>query len=138
MSTPFVLSVEDNDADFFLLSLALKECLSTVIIDQVRDGEEAVKFFKDPPVLNPDLILLDVNLPKVNGFEVLAVLRSLESLRQTPVIMFTTSSGENDKEKALALGATEYITKPSSVAGMRILFEEVCVRYLRKPPRQLH
>ncbi len=78
----------------------------------------------------PNLVLLDLNLPCRDGFEVLTFIRSLQVLRETPVVMFTSSCNSRDEKKALFLGANEYITKPLNLDAMMVLLEGVCARYL--------
>jgi chemotaxis family two-component system response regulator Rcp1 len=117
VSVPHVLSVEDSDADFSMLVMALHQCLDTLEIDRARDGEEAVTALSKSGISRPrpDLVLLDVNLPRINGLEVLEFIRSQPFIRDVPVVMFTTSSAIQDQKRAMALGATEFVTKPSNL-----------------------
>lgn len=101
---------------------------------RVSDGEEALYFlershgFEVAP--RPDLILLNVNLPKRNGLEVLAAIRDRESLRDIPIVMFTSSSLTTERQKALSLGAKEFISKPASLAGLIETVRSICCRFL--------
>ena len=119
MATWTLLYVEDSDADHYIVDLATKELDFPVRLCRVRDGEEGIWFlekthgYENAPT--PDLVLLDLNLPKRDGFEVLAVVRASDALRSIPVIMFTTSRAEYEKKKALALGANDYISKPGTI-----------------------
>ncbi len=119
MAARYFLYVEDDDASFFLLRIALQEADPLIQLGRASDGEQALAFMeKAPPYQNvprPDLILLDLNLPKKNGWEVLQILKNDESLRSIPVIMFTTSASRRDRETSLALGADEYVTKPKTL-----------------------
>jgi CheY-like chemotaxis protein len=134
MATPFVLSVEDNDGDYSLIEFVLKHCLDSVDLRRATDGEEAVTFLKgsatsiDQP--RPDLVLLDVNIPRLSGFDVLTFIKSHDSIRNAPVVMFTSSRDVREKRKALALGAEEFVTKPSSLDGMVGVLNEICTKYL--------
>jgi DNA-binding response OmpR family regulator len=118
--------------------MALRECLDGVDVRQIQDGEEAVEYFRGlthrelTQPMCPDLVLLDLNLPRRNGFEVLAFMRSVKLLCAIPVVMFTSSPRTNDKKKAVSLGANEYITKPLSLSTMMALLDDVCARYLLK------
>ncbi len=116
-----LLYVEDEDAAVFLFETAIKEAELDVQLYRVSDGEQAIAFlertgsYQTAP--RPGLILLDLNLPRRNGFEVLAEVQGDASLGSIPVIVFTSSSLASDRQKALGLGAQQYITKPSSFDG---------------------
>ena len=134
MVIPFVLSIEDNEADFALLAMALRECIHAIEVRNILDGREALTFFQElSPSMKLDLVLLDLNIPCHNGFEVLAFLRTLKVTHHTPVVMFSSSRSAKDRERALSLGANEYITKPLSLDAMMIQLKGVCERYLIKP-----
>ncbi|HLF47671.1 MAG TPA: response regulator [Chitinophagaceae bacterium] len=111
-----ILLVEDNEGDIVLAKEALQDAR---IINQVsvsRDGDEALDFlFHKGNYSNseiPDLVLLDINMPRVNGFEVLTTMKNDESLKSIPVVMLTTSSSEKDIKFAYEHHANCYITKP--------------------------
>ncbi|MBC7382092.1 MAG: response regulator [Bacteroidia bacterium] len=114
-----ILLVEDNDGDILLTTEALNEGKISNIISVVKDGWEAIQFLekngKYLDVQIPDLILLDVNLPKMNGHEVLKNIKANEKLRQIPVIILTTSSSENDVHLSYQNYANCFITKPVDV-----------------------
>ncbi len=116
MKNIHILLVEDNEGDILLTTEALEEKKIVNKISVARDGQEALDFilkqgnYKDAPI--PDLILLDVNLPKKNGHEVLQVIKTTESIQQIPVIMLTTSSSEKDINLSYKHHANCYITKP--------------------------
>jgi two-component system, chemotaxis family, response regulator Rcp1 len=135
MATPFVFSVEDNDGDYGLMEFVLKRCLGTVDLRRAADGEQAVTFLKssgtsiDQP--RPDLVLLDVNIPRMSGFDVLEFIKSQDFVRDVPVVVFTSSRDAREERKALALGAEEFITKPNSLDEMVRVLNEVCVKYLQ-------
>jgi CheY-like chemotaxis protein len=113
-----ILLVEDNEGDILLTLEALKQAKISNAIDVVRDGDKALKYllkedeFKD--VETPGLILLDINLPKVDGIEVLNHIKNDEKLMVIPVVMLTTSDSEKDILKAYQHHANCYITKPVS------------------------
>jgi chemotaxis family two-component system response regulator Rcp1 len=134
VTAPFVLSVEDNDGDFALMKSVLQRCLTAVQLRRASDGEQALTFQKksgisidQPP---PDLILLDVNLPRKNGFDVLAFIKSRDFICDAPVVMFTSSNDACEERKALALGAEEFVTKPNNLDGMARALKEICAKYL--------
>lgn len=111
-----ILLVEDNEGDVVLTLKALKKAHVHNEIDVVRDGEQALQFlhkqepFKDAET--PGLILLDINLPKVDGMEVLAEIKNHEHLRVIPVVMLTTSDSEKDIMQSYQHYANCFITKP--------------------------
>ena len=112
-----ILIVEDNPGDIRLLLEIFKDIKVKNKITVVRDGEEAMELLnreegEDPDAL-PDLILLDWNLPRKNGYEVLKELKSNGKFKFIPVIVFTSSEDEEDVFKAYDIGANCFITKPT-------------------------
>ena len=119
MDNKVILLVEDNPRDEALTLRALKK--SNIVNDVVvaRDGVEALDFFfgtgvhagRDTTVM-PQLVLLDLKLPKLDGLEVLRKLRADERTRRLPIVVFTSSSEEEDMLKSYDLGANSYVRKP--------------------------
>ncbi len=111
-----ILLVEDNEGDIVLTTQALKKANVTNIINVVKDGDVALKYLRKKGKFEnaetPDLILLDINLPKIDGMEVLAEIKRDEKLLSIPVVMLTTSDSENDIVKSYNNHANCYITKP--------------------------
>lgn len=111
-----ILLVEDNAGDVLLTKEALLEGEVNIRISVVEDGEAALKFIaKEIPyesVNSPDLVLLDINLPRINGIEVLESIKQNTSFRHIPVVMLTTSSSHTDIIAAYEKHANCYITKP--------------------------
>jgi chemotaxis family two-component system response regulator Rcp1 len=111
-----ILLVEDNPGDARLTQEALKESKMLNNLHHVRDGVEAMEFLrregkhKDAPT--PDIILLDLNLPRKDGREVLAELKGMPRLKNIPVVVLTTSDAEQDILMSYNLHANCYITKP--------------------------
>lgn len=132
MGERVLLYVEDEDAAVFLLETALKEAGIPVQLYRVSDGEQALAFLRCAGAYEkapkPDLVLLDLNLPRKNGLEVLSEMQKDESLRGQSVIVFTSSALVADRRKSLALGAQEYITKPSSFDGFVEAVKTACSR----------
>jgi two-component system response regulator len=119
METKVILLVEDNPRDEALTLRALKK---SNIVNQVivaHDGVEALDYFfgtgtftgRDTSIM-PQLVLLDLKLPKVDGLEVLRKLRADERTKRLPVVVFTSSSEEEDMLKSYELGANSYVRKP--------------------------
>jgi two-component system response regulator len=111
-----LLLVEDNPGDIRLTKEALKETKLLLNLHVVKDGVEAMAFLRQEgkyeAVPRPDLILLDLNLPKQDGREVLAEIKADEGLKSIPVVILTTSRNEEDLFKAYDLHANAYVTKP--------------------------
>ncbi len=111
-----ILLIEDNPGDVRLTFEALKESKIINNLQVVEDGIEALSYlkkngiYKDKP--RPDLIILDLNLPKKDGREVLGEIKSEDSLKQIPIVILTTSEAEEDIIKSYELHANCYITKP--------------------------
>jgi two-component system, chemotaxis family, response regulator Rcp1 len=111
-----VLLVEDNPGDVRLTMEALKEAKMHNAVNVVHDGTEAMEFLrkegKYANMSRPDLILLDLNLPRKNGREVLAEIKADEHFKCIPIVILTTSEAEQDIFKAYKLHANCYVTKP--------------------------
>ena len=111
-----ILMVEDNPGDVRLTQEALKEGKMTNVLHVVPDGEEAMAFLrregKYADAARPGLILLDLNLPKMNGREVLAEIKSDQGLRRIPVVVLTTSDLDGDIMQSYDLAANAYVCKP--------------------------
>src|SRR5215213_11886977 len=111
-----ILLVEDNEDDILLEQEALAEANLINLMHVVRDGEEALSYLRRKDkyqyAQRPGLILLDINMPRKNGFEVLHEMKADPALSHIPVIMLTTSESEADVVKSYAKGACSFITKP--------------------------
>lgn len=111
-----ILLVEDNEGDIVLTKDALEEYKIATNTSIARDGKAAIELLEElwnkGPAFLPDLILLDINLPKKNGQEVLQTIKSDNRFKEIPVIMLTTSSSEDDILRAYQNHANCFITKP--------------------------
>ena len=111
-----ILLVEDDPGDVVLTTEALHSSKLTNVVHVVENGELAMKFlrrqspYEDAP--RPDLVLLDLNLPRMDGREVLAEIKSDPALRSIPVVVLTTSKAEEDILRSYDLHANAYVTKP--------------------------
>lgn len=114
-----LLVVEDSAADVFLVRSAIREEGLDFILDIAEDGEVAiskiVRVDSDADAVAPGLILIDVNLPRKGGDEVLQRVRESPVCGNVPVIMFSSSDSRAERQRAFDLGATEYFCKPSSL-----------------------
>ncbi|BAU08784.1 two-component response regulator [Fischerella sp. NIES-3754] len=111
-----ILLIEDNPGDVELTKIALEDSKISVNLNIVEDGVEAIAFLrregKYANVPHPDIVLLDLNLPKKDGREVLAEIKADDKLKRIPVVVLTTSQAEEDVLKVYNLSANCYITKP--------------------------
>lgn len=115
---PFhILLAEDLPADAGLVRAALQEGKFYCSLDVVEDGEQALAYLRGEidGGRRPDLVLLDLNLPRLTGREVLAAMKEAPELRTIPVVVLTTSDVERDIETSYSLGAVGYVTKPLDV-----------------------
>ena len=113
-----ILLVEDSPSDVRLIREALKETPVPVQITVAQDGVEAMEYLRSTELGNsvrPDLVLLDLNLPRKNGREVLAEVKSSPGLKQIPVLVMTSSRADEDIAQAYSLNANCYITKPGDL-----------------------
>jgi chemotaxis family two-component system response regulator Rcp1 len=138
-----VLLVEDSPSDVFLTKEALKQTKHPPCVHTVPDGVEALAFLRregphgEAP--RPRIILLDLNLPRKDGREVLAEIKSHPDLRSIPVIVLTSSGAEQDLTRAYELHANCYIVKPLDFARFKLLIkslEEFWLHYVLFPSRE--
>lgn len=114
-----ILVIEDNPADAELVTEVLGEQIPHAHMHVARDGEEGIDYLyqrnmhSDAP--RPDFVLLDLNLPKRSGLEILQAMKGDPALRLMPIIVFTSSEAPRDIEKCYCLSANCYITKPSDL-----------------------
>lgn len=124
-----VLLVEDNPDDVTIVKRAMRKSDLKCDLYVASDGEEALDMlarkgeFEDTP--RPDLVLLDINLPKINGLEVLAKIKQDDQLKRIPVIVLTISEREEDMARAYDSGAASYMTKPVDSKDFERLIQTV-------------
>jgi two-component system, chemotaxis family, response regulator Rcp1 len=117
---PHIVLIEDNPSDVYLMSLALEENGVAFELTNFQSGAEALPILCPDAVATdrlplPDLIVLDLNTPGPDGFEVLARIKSNADLEKVPVAILTSSESPADKRRAALLGATTYIQKPTQL-----------------------
>ncbi len=137
MSAPRILVVDDSCADVRLLREAVQEQGIVADLLAVEDGEQALAYLANGP--RPDLVLLDLNLPRVDGREVLTAMKDDPELRAIPVIVLSTSSSPGDVADCYARHANSYIVKPMHLeelgAVMRAI-DDFWLRLARLPTRR--
>ncbi len=123
-----ILLVEDDPADALLMRRALAQSRLSLNLTWVEDGEEALEYLRDPVrsgAGRPDLVLLDLNMPKKSGHVVLAEIRQDPKLTDLPVVILTTSQAEEDVARSYALHANAYIAKPVGLPGFLKVVESI-------------
>ncbi len=138
-----ILIADDDEDDLFFATKALKESRLKNNVFCVHDGLELMDFLKkrgdytEKTAPTPDLILLDLNMPKKNGREALKEIRDDENLNQIPVVILTTSEADQDILSSYKLGANSYIKKPVDFAGLVELMKALkiyWVQFVKLPP----
>jgi CheY-like chemotaxis protein len=113
---PEILLAEDNPADVYLIREALKQHQVKCEIRTAADGRDVLSLLAaEDRSWRPDLIILDLNLPRHDGIEILQKLRTLDALSGVPVVVLTSSDSPRDRVTATQLGATRYLSKPSNL-----------------------
>jgi CheY-like chemotaxis protein len=109
-----ILLIDEDEDDRELFLIAVEEtAISDVKVVQSIDGSHALDLLSKG--LRPDYIFLELNMPKVNGMQFLERIKKIDSLREIPVVMYSTSKFEGDKQRTHELGAVSFITKPNSI-----------------------
>ncbi len=130
-----ILLIEDDMADIELIKECLKKFQNSIHLNAVVDGEEGLKFlnFKGTyqEAMRPDLILLDLNMPKKDGQQILFEIRRDHKFRTIPIVILTTSEFERDIEAAYKLGANCFITKPFDFQEFCHAIDMICKFWLK-------
>jgi CheY-like chemotaxis protein len=128
-STIVLLLVEDDPGDVTMTREALSEAKVLHDLHVVDNGEAAIAFLRQEPPYNdaprPDLIFLDLNLPRMDGREVLALVKSDESLRRIPLVVLTTSDSQDDIARSYDLHANAYVTKPVGLESFLTAVQQI-------------
>lgn len=109
-----ILLVEDDRVDAMTVKRALSQIDSSSPVYIVSNGEEALEFLRSPRNERPGIILLDLNMPRMNGIEFLRIAKADDALKRIPVVVLTTSKQESEKVESFNLGAAGYVIKPLS------------------------
>ncbi len=118
-----ILLVDDDTEDAELFSEALSETEASIKFTRAIDGCDAIEILEKG--VSPDIIFLDINMPRMNGWECLGKLKSKAAYKDIPVIMYTTSSNQNEKEIAINFGAINFISKPNNFTDLKKILESV-------------
>lgn len=124
-----LLLVEDDDSHAHLILMALRESGVVRSVDRVSDGEQALAYLRGreavAPRVRPLVILLDLNLPKICGHEVLREIKGDDELKTIPTVILTTSSNEHDRRRAYQNHANSYLTKPIDAADFDRMIQDL-------------
>ena len=125
------LLVEDDDTHAHLVTRSLSKSRVANCVHRVADGEKALEFLRGEGEFegqeHPDVVLLDLKLPKVDGHEVLAAIKSDPVLKKIPVVVMTTSDAESDRAQAYQHHANSYVVKPVDFEKFRQLVNDLCL-----------
>jgi chemotaxis family two-component system response regulator Rcp1 len=129
-----ILLVEDNAADVYLIQAAVAECGNDIRLWFVPNGQDALDFLrKEGPYVHapsPALILLDLNLPKLRGEDLLVEVRRLPAYQDTPIVIFSAADEEIGAPLTLGLGANEYVQKPFDFSAYIDALKTIVSRWL--------
>ncbi len=112
-TTPAVWVVDDDEDDRLFIQSAFEDTEKAIAVLTLNDGDQLLPRLADCQEL-PRLILMDINMARQNGFETLTQLRNVTAFAHLPVVMMTTSSSQSDYQRSLALGANQFLTKPTT------------------------
>lgn len=122
-----ILLADDDEDDRMIFSDAFKEVKIKTKVDVVKDGHELMDFLKKSDNDLPDVLFLDLNMPRKSGLECLAEIKSDKRLKDIAIVIYSTSASENDIEETFVKGANVYLKKPSDFALLRKLLSEVII-----------
>jgi CheY-like chemotaxis protein len=125
MSQPVrILLVEDDEDDITFFELALKKQAIATQLTTLTDGDQVMPYLNDT-LDHPDLLVLDLNLPKLPGRDVLTQIKQSPASQAIPVVILSTSSAQEDSDFCIANGAARFLTKPTSLAILSNMLAEV-------------
>lgn len=122
-----ILVVEDSSSMRALIATTVEELTDSEVV-QAANGFEALKLL---PSRRFDVVITDINMPEINGLEIVNFIKANETYRKIPVIIVTTEAAAADRDKGLALGAAAYVTKPFEPEDLKAIVQQVA----RRPPR---
>jgi CheY-like chemotaxis protein len=120
-----ILVVEDDRVDAMTIMRAFAEIKAPNSVVLLKDGEEAMGYLNDPEKEKPCLMLLDLNLPRMNGLELLHIMKDSSRLKRIPVVILTTSRDRHDRRESFDLGAAGYMIKPIEDDGFINLIDTI-------------
>jgi DNA-binding NtrC family response regulator len=121
-SQKIILLIDDDEDEHEIFSSALKLAVNSFNLISARNCEEGLAILK---MLDPHYIFIDVNMPRLNGMICLEEIKKIERVSQVPVYMYSTGMNARDGQKALQLGAVDYIIKPNSISSLSTLLKKI-------------
>lgn len=133
MKAPDIFQVEDDENFTFFMENAVSEMDESLVLKIAPNGLEAMQFLRELQYnsVKPGMILLDINLPGISGFDILKAVREIEFFHSVPVVIFSTSDNPRDAEKMMKFGANGYQTKPMGYLGLLSCLDSMRKDYLR-------
>ena len=129
-ATPVILLVDDNEVDQYLTRRAFAQSGFNVRLECVDDGDLCMQYVrKEPPFADlpsPDLVLLDINMPRMSGMDVLREMKADENLRRIPIVALTTSQSDRDRQEMYDLRVNSYIIKPVDFNAFVRIVKSLC------------
>jgi two-component system response regulator len=129
---PQVLLIDDDEDDYVLMADAIREADLSFTLKWIHSGEEALRFLKDGDAcgMRPSLILIDLNMPGMNGLEIIKAIKTDDSARDIPVVALTTSASDDDVRLCYRSGVNSYIKKPSEFSRLLEIVRIISVYWL--------
>lgn len=128
-----IFLVDDDYEDHEIFQMALKKVDATFGLVVAESGIEAVEKFKNEPDFKPDIIFLDVNMPRMNGKDCIRELRGMPGLTKVPMILYSTHDSEREYVEAREAGASDFITKPASISDFSNALRTILTKHLNPP-----
>jgi CheY-like chemotaxis protein len=137
MNTTTLLFIDDDEDDLSFFYQAVKDIDRTIHCFLHKDSQSAMRLLEQDTELSPDLIFLDLNMPKLSGKHCLSMIKRMVRHKNTPVIICTTSASEKDMDDTWELGAACYLTKPPTVPDWKYEVSEILSAFLKEKYGQL-
>jgi CheY-like chemotaxis protein len=128
-----IFLVDDDVDDIFIFGEVLMEVDASIEFLSAENGEAAQKLLKSGTCVLPDLIFLDLNMPRMNGKELLREIKTDPGLKNIPVVVYTTSSQKKDREEAISSGAVAFLSKPSNMRDLKNALADLVGSLPQKP-----
>ena len=131
MDNKTVHLADDDEDDRMLFKEALQETDPDIKVVEAQNGKELIENIKNDHDLDDAIIVVDMNMPKMNGIETIKAIRDDLNLSEVPAVMLSTSSSPELKKKAIEAGATEYFTKPNSFNALILIAKKILLRFFK-------
>jgi len=126
-----VFLVDDDYEDHEIFQMAFSKVEPSFKLVTAENGIEAIEKFKNDPSFKPDIIFLDVNMPRMNGKECIKELRTMPSLVNTPIILYSTHDSQREVIQAKEVGASDFMTKPASISEFSKALRDTITKHLK-------